>query len=69
MKARIIQRPNNSRVPQKIIEDKQYAREFWEHLVEGNPDGNYGASFDEWYERVRTLAFVQKMNDIQYNVI
>lgn len=67
MKARIINK-GNARVPKKIIEDEQYAREFWEQLKESVPDGNYGKSFNEWYDKIRTLDFYYKVVDIQDSV-
>ena len=64
MKARIPKNeydPNTIGVPKKLIEDKQYAKEFWEYLTQNNKDENYGETFDEWYDKIRTVDFMQKI--------
>ena len=62
MKARIPKNeydPNTIGVPERLIKDKQYAKEFWEYLTQSKPDGDYG-TFDEWYDNLCTLNFKQK---------
>ena len=62
MKARIPKNkydPNTIGVPKKLIEDKQYAKDFWEYLTQSNPEGNYG-EFEDWYNKLCVFDFKQK---------
>lgn len=62
MKARIPKKdydPNTIGVPKKLIEDKQYAKEFWDYLTQSKPEGEFG-TFDDWYNNLSTLDFKQK---------
>jgi len=63
MKARIPNNeydPNTIGVPKKLIEDKQYAKEFWEYLTQSNPESDYG-EFEDWYNKLCVLDFKQKL--------
>jgi hypothetical protein len=65
MKARIPKNeydPNTIGVPKKLIEDKQYAKEFWEYLIQSNPEGDYG-EFEGWYNKLCVLDFKQKLHN------
>lgn len=59
---------DNIKVPQRILDDEEYAREFRERLISMVPNGDYGESFEEWYEYVKQIAFYQKMSDIYDDV-
>ena len=65
MKARIPKNeydPNTIGVPKKLIEDKQYAKEFWNYLTQSNPEGDYG-EFEDWYSKLCVLDFKQKLHN------
>ena len=64
MKARIINKQDNTQVPKRIIKDKEYARKFWEELKVRLPDGDYGNSFEEWYEKIKLVDFYNKASAI-----
>jgi hypothetical protein len=64
MKARVITKSNNTQIPKRILEDKECAEKFWEELKTNLPNGNYGESFDEWYEKVKLVDFYNKASVI-----
>ena len=64
MKARIVNNNSENNIPPRLLKDETYAKEFWEYLCKVNPNENYGDSFDEWYDKLKTLAFTQKINTI-----
>lgn len=61
MKARIANSNSENSIPPRLLKDKTYAKEFWEYLRKANPNENYGDSFDEWYDKLKTLNFVHKI--------
>ena len=64
MNARVINKRDNTQVPKRIIEDREYAEKFWKELKTKLPNGNYGESFDEWYEKVKLVDFYNKASAI-----
>ena len=64
MKARIIYK-NNNRVPKKIVQDEQYARDFYNAIKENNINANLGNSFEEWYEKIKLTDFCWKIVDAE----
>lgn len=68
MKARIPKNnnydPDSIGIPKKLLESKEYAKDFWNYLTQSSPNKDYGETFDEWYDRLTTLAFTQKINAI-----
>lgn len=61
MKARIVNNNSENSIPPRLLKDKTYAKEFWKYLCKANPNENYGDSFDEWYDKLKTLNFVYKV--------
>lgn len=66
MKARIIKTEQNDysqRVPKKVLSDPEFARTCYDMLVAEKPNED-NASFETWYDNVRTIAFGQRIIDI-----
>ena len=61
MKARIVNNNSENNIPPRLLKDETYAKEFYEYLCKTNPNENYGDSFDEWYDKLKTLNFVHKV--------
>ena len=69
MKARIPKKnsnynPDSIGVPKKLLEDSEYAKEFWNYLTQANPDKDYGDNFEAWYDKLNTYEFTRKVRRI-----
>ena len=64
MKARIVNSNSENNIPPRLLKDETYAKEFWEYLRKANPNENYGNSFDEWYDKLLTLNFSHKIQQL-----
>ena len=65
MKARIKPKFYQMEIPRKIIQNEEYARDFWNRIKEENPDGDYGDSFEDWYDKIKTVDFFNKVKKIE----
>jgi hypothetical protein len=63
MKARI-KSANTQRISKRILEDEEYARNIYSVLAENSKDDDKTPDFEKWYEQVKLVDFVQKINDI-----
>ena len=53
--------PDSISIPKKLLESKEYAKDFWNYLTQASPNKDYGETFEEWYDKLTTLAFTQKV--------
>ena len=75
MRARIkpetlVNTPNKTlvEIPKKIVQDEQYARDFYDTIKEHNVNANLGNSFEDWYEKIKLADFYWKIVDAENSV-
>lgn len=71
MKARVPEKfynndynPDSIGIPKKLLENIDYAKDFWNYLTQANPNKDYGETFEEWYDKLTTLAFTRKVQAV-----
>ena len=56
--------PDSIGIPKKLLESNEYAKDFWNYLTQSNPNKDYGETFEEWYDKLTTLAFTRKVQAV-----
>lgn len=68
MKARIIPQNripvNTNIVLEKILNDKELARELWEKNYTDRASEATGTTFEEWYENIRKASFLSQLKEL-----
>ena len=56
--------PDSIGIPKKLLENDEYAKDFWNYLTQANPNKDYDETFEEWYDKLTTLAFTRKVQAV-----
>ena len=56
--------PDSIGIPKKLLESNEYAKDFWNYLTQANPNKDYDETFEEWYDKLTTLAFTRKVQAV-----
>lgn len=56
--------PDSIGIPKKLLESNEYAKDFWNYLTQASPNKDYDETFEEWYDKLTTLAFTRKVQAV-----